>query len=119
MATVNVEVNGHAYKIACNDGEEEQLRRLAAIVDAKIKDVVAMVGEIGDERLMLMAAMLIADDLTVQQARASEIESSLTELKAANTHLQSQTGDAEGAAADQLEAAAKRIEAVLEKLTVK
>ena len=62
MPLVNVMVNNRAYTIACDDGEEEHLRALAATVDAKTREVLSSVGQVGDTRLLLMAALLIADE---------------------------------------------------------
>ena len=52
-------VNGRAYTIACDDGEEDHLRELAAHVDAKVREVMETVGQVGDQRLLLMAALLL------------------------------------------------------------
>lgn len=119
MAAVEVIVNERGYKIACNDGEEKQLLQLAARVEAKVQEVVAMVGQIGEQRLLLMAAMLLAEDLSDAADQQAANAKTIAELQAANELLLSQTGDAEGLAADKLEAAAGRVEAVLEKLTAK
>jgi len=62
MPLVNVMVNGRAYTIACDEGEEEHLRQLADLVDAKAREVLSSVGQVGDARLLLMAAILIADE---------------------------------------------------------
>src|ERR1700735_1797794 len=62
MPLVNVMVNGRAYTIACDDGEEDHLRDLAGIVDAKAREVLGSVGQVGDTRLVLMAALLMADE---------------------------------------------------------
>ena len=62
MPLVNVMVNSRAYTIACDEGEEDHLRELAAIVDAKAREVLGSVGQVGDSRLILMAALLIADE---------------------------------------------------------
>jgi cell division protein ZapA len=62
MPLVNVMVNNRAYAIACDDGEEDHLRQLAATVDAKTREVLSSVGQVGDVRLFLMAALLIADE---------------------------------------------------------
>ena len=62
MPLVNVMVNSRAYTIACDDGEEDHLRALAATVDAKTREVLSSVGQVGDTRLLLMAALLIADE---------------------------------------------------------
>ena len=63
MATVTVEVNGHAYPVGCADGQEERVRTLAAQFDAYVRQVAGDVGQIGDIRLFLMAALLLADEL--------------------------------------------------------
>jgi cell division protein ZapA len=62
LPLVNVMVNGRAYTIACDEGEEDHLRGLAATVDAKAREVLGSVGQVGDTRLLLMAALLMADE---------------------------------------------------------
>jgi cell division protein ZapA len=62
MPLVNVMVNNKAYTIACDDGEEDHLRQLAAIVDGKVRELLGSVGNVGDLRLLLMASLLIADE---------------------------------------------------------
>jgi len=59
MPLVNVMVNSRAYTIACDDGEEEHLKELAAHVDAKAREVLGSVGQVGDARMLLMAALLM------------------------------------------------------------
>lgn len=63
MAMVPVVVNGRTYEIACDPGQEEQLKRLAGDLAARVERLVAQVGQVGDARLMLMAGLLVADDL--------------------------------------------------------
>lgn len=62
MPLVNVMVNNKAYTIACDEGEEDHLRQLAATVDGKVRELLSSVGNVGDTRLLLMAALLIADE---------------------------------------------------------
>ena len=62
MPLVNVMVNNRAYTIACDEGEEDHLKELAAHVDAKTREVLSSVGQVGDSRAILMAALLIADE---------------------------------------------------------
>jgi len=119
MAAVNVVVNGRNYSIACNDGEEDHLRALARVVDGKLTELVQMVGQIGDQRLLLMAALLLADEKDAQDARLAEVERSLVELKLAEEELRHQLSEAEGFAAERLEAAAKRVETILETLAAR
>ena len=63
MPMVPVTVNGRTYDIACDAGQEEQLKRLADDLSARVERLVSQVGQVGDARLMLMAGLLVADDL--------------------------------------------------------
>jgi cell division protein ZapA len=101
MATVDVTVNGHSYNIDCNDGEEEHLKDLARVVDGKMTELTAALGQIGDLRLLLMVALLIADERMDAEAKLAQC-----------ADLQARLDAAEGKAAETLEVAARRVEAV-------
>lgn len=68
MASIEVDVAGRRYDVACRDGEEEHLRSLAALVDRRAKDAASALGGLTETRQLLFAALLIADDL--KEARA-------------------------------------------------
>jgi cell division protein ZapA len=94
MAQVSVTIDGRKYRLACNEGEEERLESLAGVIDDKIGELRASFGEIGDQRLVVMAALTIADDLAeardeavaerkrteAAQARAAALASNLDAL---------------------------------------
>jgi len=63
MATVTVEINGRPYAVGCADGQEERVRILAKQFDSQVRQVAADVGQVGDIRLFLMSALLLADEL--------------------------------------------------------
>lgn len=63
MATVTVEINGRPYAVGCADGQEERVRILAKQFDGNVRTVAGDVGHVGDLRLFLMAALLLADEL--------------------------------------------------------
>jgi cell division protein ZapA len=63
MAQVDIDINGRSYSIACDDGQEEHLSELGGVVNDKVASLIASAGQIGDTRLLLMASLLIADDL--------------------------------------------------------
>jgi cell division protein ZapA len=63
MATVTVEINGRPYAVGCADGQEERVRILAKQFDANVRQVAADVGHVGDLRLFLMGALVLADEL--------------------------------------------------------
>lgn len=82
MAEVTLHVGGHAYKVACRDGEEEHLRRLAAFVDGKIVEARSAVGDLSEVRQLLLAALLLADEQIDAQNRtdaAPDISSAYAE----------------------------------------
>jgi cell division protein ZapA len=67
MPSIDIEVAGRRYNVACRAGEEDQLRELAAVVDARARDAATALGQLSEGRQLLFAALLLADDL--QDAR--------------------------------------------------
>ncbi len=63
MGQVSVTLNDRVYRLVCDEGEEDRLVELATYVKAKVTQLTAEVGRAGDERLLLMAALMIADEL--------------------------------------------------------
>lgn len=63
MATVTVEINGRPYAVGCADGQEDRVRVLARQFDDHVRQVAADVGQVGDLRLFLMTALVLADEL--------------------------------------------------------
>lgn len=64
MAEVTIEVGGRRYDVTCRDGEEAQLQRLARLVDEKATQARAAVGGVNESRQLLLAALLLADELS-------------------------------------------------------
>jgi cell division protein ZapA len=112
MPLVNVMVNGRAYTIACDEGEEGHLKDLAAHVDAKAREVLASVGQVGDARMLLMAALLIADEQ--HESSGKTAGSSVSDGDKHSLHLRAE--QAESAAADALESATKKLEDIAARL---
>ena len=63
MATVTVEINGRPYAVGCADGQEDRVRILGKQFDTSVRQVAGDVGHVGDIRLFLMAALMLADEL--------------------------------------------------------
>jgi cell division protein ZapA len=63
MAQVTLRINGYAYILGCADGEEDHLRALAADLDRRIDDIKTAAGPSGESRLLLMAALVLSDEL--------------------------------------------------------
>ena len=64
MATVTVEVNGRTYPVGCADGQEARVTQLAQEFDSKVSQVADQVGQVGDLKLFLMGALMLADELS-------------------------------------------------------
>ncbi|GAA0576440.1 cell division protein ZapA [Rhizomicrobium electricum] len=116
MPLVNVMVNGRAYTIACDEGEEDHLKALASEVDSKVSELLGSVGQVGDQRLILMAALLLADELHVATAHLETAKQELAAAKAAQVEASDRMEHSESIAADVLENAVKRIEDIAAKL---
>jgi cell division protein ZapA len=63
MAQVSLQINGYGYILGCADGEEEHLFTLAADLDRRIQEIKASTGPGGEARLLLMASLMLADEL--------------------------------------------------------
>ncbi len=103
MAQVSIDVNGRAYIVGCEDGQERRLKTLAAMVDAQVRQVTRDVGALGETRLILMGALVMADEM-------AELRGQIEALRAAMAETRAGQGRAELAAVAALEAAAARIE---------
>jgi len=85
MAELAVRIDGRVYRVACDEGEEARLGDLAQLVDAKISALRQRFGEIGDQRLVIMAAINLADEWAEANTRVRELEAELVRLKAPST----------------------------------
>lgn len=70
MAQVDIQIGGRQYELACRDGEEEHLRSIARMLDRKAADVSQSMGGLNEARHLLLAALLLADELNDVHARA-------------------------------------------------
>ena len=71
MGTVNATIAGRQFRLACEDGQEEHLQGLAHDIDQRIINLRARFGEIGDTRLTVMAALMVADELEARMRASS------------------------------------------------
>ncbi|WP_026607204.1 cell division protein ZapA [Methylocapsa acidiphila] len=116
MAQVAVTIAGRVYRVACDEGEEEHLDELARTVDGKIKSMRQRFGEIGDQRLTVMAAITLADELAEERQRATALQAELAELKAKSTQGSSRNDEWADRVAQSLNEAALRIERMTHEL---
>ena len=74
MGQVSITLNGRTYRLRCGDGEEARLLELAAHVRNKIEHLATDFGQVGDDRLMIMAALLVTDELFEARARLTDLQ---------------------------------------------
>ena len=110
MSQVVVKVNGREFAVSCAEGQESRIRRLAQYIDAKVGEFVKELGQVGEARLMLLAALVITDEL----ADANE---ALLKERARNRAATGEGGEnsAKGAAGG-VRAMAERIETIAARL---
>jgi len=82
MAQVSVNIGGRAYRLACEPGQEARLEGLAHALDEKIAELRKTFGEIGDQRLVVMAALSVADEAAEAEQRVNELEAKVEGLLA-------------------------------------
>lgn len=116
MAQVNLTVNGRIYRMACEDGEEEHVEKLGARFDAAIDELRGALGEIGDQRLMVMAGILMTDRLDDTERRLKRAEQDVSALKDRNSDTAMRLEGLEQNFAESLLHAAARIERIAEHL---
>jgi cell division protein ZapA len=116
MAQVNITVNGRVYRMACEDGEEDHVTELGARFDRAIDELRGALGEIGDQRLMVMAGILMTDRLHDAERRLERAEQDKQTLRDGRTDAAMRFEGLEEKFARSLVAAAERIEAITELL---
>jgi len=112
MAHVTVTINGRQYRMACEDGQESHLMRLAEDLERRIGELRGNFGEIGDARLIVMAALMIGDELSEATARCRKLEEEIASLQETRVTAAGRSQATQAAVAAALNAAAERIERV-------
>ena len=110
MPHVSVTIAGRTFRMACEDGEEERLSGLAQKIDLKIAEMRAAFGEIGDNRLTVMAAITVADELAEAQRLNGALRDQIAELERARDDALAQRDLLAQTAADAVEAVTGRLE---------
>lgn len=81
MPQVAMTIASRVYRVACDEGEEAHLGELAKMVDGKIAEMREKFGEMGDQRLTVMAAVTLADELVESRRRIEALEAELAGFK--------------------------------------
>ena len=84
MAHVTIRINGYAYTVGCEDGQEQHLTQMAAEIEQRITSIKAIGGQSGEARLLMLAALLLADELHDQRTNAAPREAEAEPAKPEN-----------------------------------
>lgn len=103
MAQVTISVNGRPYTVACEDGQEPRLHELAAALDKEVAGLAKAVGQVGDNRLLVIAGLSLIDRLSDESVKSSDASGAAVALAASEARA---------------EKAVARAAAIEEKLTV-
>lgn len=114
MSKVTISLNGRAFTIGCEEGQQAYLRELANHLDGHVRDLADKVGQIGDLRLLLMASLIVADEMREAQGRIEALEDERTELRGRLSQSEARLRAQKASAAEAIDAAAARLEALCE-----
>lgn len=116
MAQVTATIAGRQFRLACEDGQEEHLLALSADIDGRIAELRQRFGEIGDTRLTVMAALMVADEVSEANARIRRMEEDIAALQDARVVATDRARQASAAVVGAFNSAAERIEGITKKL---
>jgi cell division protein ZapA len=103
MAQINVDVNGRPYAVGCEDGQEAHLQELAKLFDHQVRQVSQDMGQLGDTRLFLMGALLLADELLDARNRLAALQVEVSRLQAERSRIETKAVAALESAAGKIE----------------
>lgn len=110
MPQVTISINGRVYRMGCDEGQEQMLLDLARDIDRRIEQYKTSFGEVGDMRLLLMAAMEMGDELGEMRRRLGSLESEVETLRQARSVVADQMASSQDLMASTLDETARRIE---------
>ena len=110
MSHINVSINGRQYRMACEEGQEARLQKLAESLETRIGSLRGKFGEIGDARLTVMAALTACDELIDAGHRIHKLEEELDALRGVRIAAADRARATQNAVAHALNSAADRIE---------
>lgn len=112
MSKVTISLNGRAFTIGCEEGQQAYLRELAGHLDGHVRELSEKVGQIGDVRLLLMASLIVADEMREAQGRASALVEEMSDLKGRLSQAEARMRAERARAAEAVTRAAEHLEAL-------
>jgi cell division protein ZapA len=110
MSHINVTINGRQYRMACEEGQEVRLLKLAEDLESRVEVLRGKFGEIGDARLTVMAALTVCDELLDANARLRALEEEVESSRSHRLAAADRAKVTQAAVVNALNSAADRIE---------
>lgn len=116
MGQVTVTINGRGYTVGCDNGQEDHIAELAGYLDHHVGELKEGMGAVGDMRLLLLAGIMVADELSETVAKLEELEAEVTKIKQGQEAVKDQASGFEAQAAEAIDTIASRIEDIAGRL---
>ncbi len=116
MAQITVNINGRSYRMACEDGQEAHLQLLAEQFDAMVKQLRTSFGEIGDQRLTVMAGVMGQDEVFELRNKVAMLEKELEGLRETRDQVMERVQQSETQLISQIDETARIINEMAERL---
>lgn len=110
MGQVSVTLNGRNYRLECSEGEEAHLIELAEYLGSHVDEMRRKFGQVGDDRLILMASLVVADELWELRREVGEMKTALAEARRDRSASEEQAKSIEADLSAKISQAAERLE---------
>jgi cell division protein ZapA len=115
MGQVSVTLNGRTYRLECGEGEETHLIALAEYLGSHVDTMRRKFGQVGDDRLILMASLVVTDELWELRRQVQEMKSTLAEARRDRSVADESVKSTQADLAARVSAAADRLEMLNER----
>jgi cell division protein ZapA len=115
MGQVSVTLNGRTYRLECGEGEETHLIALAEYLSSHVDTMKRKFGQVGDDRLILMASLVVTDELWELRRQMQELKASLAEARRDRSVADESAKSVQNELAQQVGALADRVERLNER----
>lgn len=117
MAELTISINNRPFQIACPDGEEQHVSRLAEDLAGRLGDVKQSAGDAGDSLLLVLVGLTLCDELRQNREKIEKLQNDIKLAGEQTDKLQNQIGEVEQMVAKSLTVAAEKMQAVTNQIS--
>jgi len=116
MGELNISINNRPFLIACADGDEHNVSRLAEELAARISAIKKNVGEVGDSRLLVLAGLTMCDEIRSLTDQVQELKRQIDTGSQTAVEVDSRVQDMEASLTDAMTDATRKLRLMTEAL---